>query len=137
VWDDIRSYLADDTGELETEGQFLGIFDGEIMAGAFLIKPWSAYCYELHGGVLKKYWGKGPEICAMAGRTVFYSSPCLKLVAIVPEFNRPMRSCVQKAGMKQEGIVKNSYLKWSRLHDQYVYGVTRTEMRQIPVKGES
>lgn len=132
VWDEIKTYLADDTGEIEDSGEFLGIFDKKEMAGAFLIKPMNAYCYEVHGGVKRKYWGKGIEICELLKLTIFYSTPCLKVVAIIPEFNRLMRRCVEKNGMKKEGILTKSYLKWSRLHDQIIYGITKGEMRCLP-----
>ena len=129
VWNKIKSYLVDDTGELESSGQFLGVFDGEKMAGAFLIKPMNCFCYEIHGGVDPEYWGRGSEVCDLAGRAVFFSTPCLKLVAIIPEFNRLMRMCVKNLGMKQEGVITKSYLKRYRLHDQYVYGITKGEMK--------
>ncbi len=129
VWNAIKGRLADDNGSLVTVGDFLGIFDGERMAGAFLIKRWNGYCYELHGGVHPDYWGKGPEIVELAGRVLFAATPCLKIVAIIPEFNRLMRRCVERLGMKQEGIVTKSFLKWMKLHDQYIYGVTKGEAR--------
>lgn len=129
IWNEIKTYLIDDTAELQEGGSFLGIFDKKQMAGAFLIKPMNSYCYELHGGIGLKYWGKGVEICSLAGRTIFHSTSCLKLVAIIPEFNALMRKCVQKCGMRQEGILTKSYLKWAKLHDQIIYGITKGEAR--------
>jgi len=129
VWDHIKAYLADDSGELETEGRFIGVFDDNILSGAFLVKPWNNYCFEMHGGVLPQYWGRGPEICDLAGRSLFHSTSCLKIVAIIPEFNRLMRKCVQRIGMRQEGVITQSFLKWYRLHDQYVYGITKGQMK--------
>jgi len=129
VWENIKTFLSDDSGDLDEEGPFLGVFDGEKMVGAFLVRWWNEYCCELHGGVCRDHWGRGPEICDLAGKSIFYSTPCLKLVAIIPAFNRLMCKCVQKLGMKQEGRITKSYLKWSRLHDQIVWGITKTEMR--------
>lgn len=129
VWQKIRSRLTDDTGNLATVGDFIGVFDGETMAGAFLVKPWNEYCYEFHGGVLPSYWGHGKEIVDLAGRAFFAGTQCLKIVAIIPEFNRLMRKCVESLGMKQEGIVTKSYLKWMRMHDQVIYGITKGESK--------
>lgn len=128
VWDKISQYLVDDGGELVTYGDFLGVFDGDKMAGAFLIKRWNDYCFEIHGGVHPDYWGRGVEICRLLGLSLFYGSPCLKIVAIIPEFNRLMRRCVQKAGMHEEGIIKKSFIKWMRMHDQYIYGATKGDI---------
>lgn len=129
VWDEIKSFLTDDTGEIEKTGVFVGVFDDELMVGAFLFRPWNEYCYEIHGGVSKEYWGQGAKICDLAGRMFFHSSSCLKLVAVIPAFNLLMRKCVEKCGMKREGVVTKSYLKWSRLHDQIIYAMTKGEMR--------
>jgi RimJ/RimL family protein N-acetyltransferase len=129
VWDRIRSRLSDDYGNLATSGDFIAVYDEGRMAGAFLIKRWNEHCYEVHGGVHPDYWGRGPEVCELMGRALFAGTPCLKLVAIIPEFNRLMRRCVEKVGMKQEGIVTKSFLKWMKLHDQIVYGVTKGEAK--------
>ena len=101
------------------------------MAGAFHVKPWSDHCYEIHGGVHPDYWGRGVEVVGFAGKVLFAGTPCLKIVAIIPEFNRLMRRCVQKLGMKQEGVITKSFLKWMKMHDQYVYGMTKTEARKL------
>jgi len=136
VWDHIKTYLSDDSGELETKGRFIGVFDDATLAGAFLIKPWNEHCFEFHGGVGKEYWGKGAQVCDLAGRAVFYATPCLKIVAIVPEFRRPMIACLKRIGLKEEGRITKSYLKWSRLHDQIVLGITKTESRVKDMKGK-
>ena len=125
VWNEIKSWMTDDAGGLETEGNFLGVFDGETMAGAFLIKPWSEFCYEIHGGVHPDYWGQGKQICLTLGWGLFQSTPCLKIVAIIPEFNRLMRKCVKAAGLKKEGVISKAYVKNMKAHDLYIYGISR------------
>ena len=128
VWGEIRTYLVDDNNELAITGDFLGVFNNGDMAGAFLVKKLNEHCYDIHGGVHPDFWGQGAKICDALGRTIFANSPCLKIVAIIPEFNRLMRKCVTSIGMKQEGIITKSFLKWSRLHDQYVYGICKSEV---------
>jgi RimJ/RimL family protein N-acetyltransferase len=129
IWDEIKTYLSDDTGEIESHGEFIGVFDKKNQAGAYIVKPWNQFCYQIHGGVSKGYWGKGPEVCWYAGQFIFNTTPCLKIVAIIPEFNRLMCKCVEKLGMVKEGKITKSYLKWSRLHDQIIYGMTKTQFR--------
>jgi len=128
VWDHIEQWLVDDAGGVESTGPFLGVFEGATMAGAFLIKPWSEFCYEIHGGVHPDYWGKGKDICIELGMNLFMLTPCLKIVAIIPEFNRLMRKCVQAAGLIQEGVVKKAFVKRMKAHDLYVYGISRGEV---------
>lgn len=129
VWVAIKSRMVDDSDELVSSGKFAGVFDGDKMAGAFLVVPWSNFCFQIHGGVHPDFWGHGPRICFQAGKLIFEQTSCLKIVAIIPEFNSLMRKCVLKCGMVQEGIIKKSYLKWFRLHDQYVYGITKGEYK--------
>lgn len=132
VWSLIKNRLSDDSGELDKSGPFIGVFENSEMLGAFSIKIWNDHCYQIHGGVRPDQFGRGAKICDVMGRTLLFNTPCLKIVAIIPGFNRLMRACVQKIGLKQEGVVTKSFLKWSRLHDQYVYGITKGEARLWP-----
>lgn len=123
--------MEDDNGGLLDTGQFIGVFDGEKMAGAFLIKPWNTHCYEIHGGVHPDYWGRGQEVCEVMGRALFAGTPCLKIVAIIPVFNRLMIRCVEKIGMKREGTIRKAFLKHMKLHDLCVYGITKQESKGV------
>jgi RimJ/RimL family protein N-acetyltransferase len=129
VWDKIEQFMMDDNNELEKHGQFIGVFENSKMAGAFLVKKLNEHCYEIHGGVHPDFWGQGPEICDILGKTLFSRTPCLKIIAIIPEYNQLMRKCVEKIGMKQEGIITRSFLKWMKLHDQYLYGICKNEVK--------
>lgn len=128
IWDKIRQWLSDDSNETISDGYFIGIFDGYKMAGAFLVKPWNCYCYEIHGGIDPDYFGRGVEVCRNVGK-LFFCSPCLKIVAAIPEFNTRMRNCVQKIGLKHEGIITKSFMKNFKMHDLYLYGITKGEFR--------
>jgi RimJ/RimL family protein N-acetyltransferase len=133
VWIPIRDKLCDDNGELSTDGPMIGAFDGERLAGAFLIKRWTEFTYELHGGVHPDYWGKGVEIFDLIGRALFAGTPCLKILAIIPEFNLLTRRCVLKCGMKEEGRIRKAFVKHFRLHDLIVFGICKSEIP--PKKG--
>lgn len=98
------------------------------MAGAFLIRKLNEHCFDIHGGIHPDFFGRGVEICDLMGRALFSNTPCLKIIAVIPEFNKLMRRCVQLTGMKQEGIIKKSFLKWMRLHDQYLYGICKSDV---------
>ena len=128
AWEGIEKYMADDSGWEIPHGPFLSTFiDGE-MAGAFVVIPWSEYCVQIHGGVARKFWGRGVEICTDMGMFLFTVTPCVKIVAIVPESNRLMRNCLVKTGLKEEGKIEKSFIKNMRFQDQYVYGIHRGEV---------
>ncbi len=128
VWEGIKEYMIDDEDELISNGKFIGVFDHSVMVGAFLVKPWSTYCYELHGGVAKECFGRGEEICRAMGMSIFQTTPCLKIVCMVPEYNKPMRECLKRCGLKREGVVKGAFLRHMKIHDLYIYGIQRREV---------
>jgi len=128
AWEGIESLMASDDEFTVPEGPFVSVFINGEMAGSFSVIPWSSVCLQIHGGINKRFWGKGVEICTALGMFLFTSSPIVKIVAIVPEFNRLMRRCLVKTGLTQEGIVAKSFMKNMKLHDQYVYGVYRGEV---------
>jgi RimJ/RimL family protein N-acetyltransferase len=130
VWDLIKTRMLDDGGLIATQGEFIGIFDDDDMIAAYQIKRWNDYCFEINGGVHPAWWGKGAEICEFLGKMIFYNTSCLKIIAIIPEYNRLMRKAVQKAGLVQEGIITKSFLKWMKMHDMYVYGITKDKARK-------
>ena len=128
IWDGIEQYMTDDSNSIETNGQFIGVEHGGAIIGAFLVRPWSSFCWEMHGGVPKEFWGHGEEICREAGMFLFRMTPAVKILAIIPEFNRMMRRCVKALGMKKEGVVTKSFMRGMKLHDQHIYGITRGEV---------
>jgi RimJ/RimL family protein N-acetyltransferase len=134
VWDKIKAILVDDNGEYEKNGKFVGVFDEDKMAGAFLVKPMNDYCYEVHGGISPEYFGQGYAICRSMGVYVFNHTSCLKIVAIVPVFNRLMIRCLGKIGLKKEGLLTKSFMKGFKMHDQVIMGITKQEARKT--KGE-
>jgi RimJ/RimL family protein N-acetyltransferase len=131
VWDGIKSFMTDDYRELDEDGCFLGVFDGEKMAGAFLIRAWNSHCFEVHGGVAKDYWGSGPEVCYELGKYLFDFTPCLKIVAPIPEYNRLMARCLKMCGLREEGRITKAYRKWFRLHDIILFGIQKQERGQL------
>lgn len=128
VWEEIKAFMVDDIGELERVGRFIGVSYNDELAGAFLVKPWTTFCWEIHGGVRRRFWGMGKDMCLESARFLFRNTPCIKLVAIIPEFNKLMRKCVINGGMTQEGKLTKSFVKGMKTHDQYIYGITRGEI---------
>jgi len=128
VWDRIKTFMEDDNGGLRTYDLCVGVFDGEEMAGAFSIRMWTEQCYEIHGGVHPDFWGNGFEVCDTLGRALFSGTACLKIVAIIPEFNRLMRQCLLQCGLKEEGRIERAFLKRMKLHDLLVFGICKSDM---------
>ena len=131
VWEGIKSFMTDDYQELEEHGCYIGVFDGDKMAGAFSIRAWNAHCFEVHGGVAKDYWGEGPEVCYEMGKYLFDFTPCLKIIAPIPAYNRLMARCLRLCGLKEEGRITKAHRKWFRLHDIILFGIQKQERGQL------
>ena len=129
LWEEIRDKLTDDSNTLPTTGTFAGIYDGDRLAGGFILKQWGDVCVEIHGGVHPDFWGQGVEILLTLGRAIFADTPALKIVVFIPEFNRLMIACMKKIGMKHEGVITGAFLKRMRLYNLHVYGISRSEAK--------
>ena len=129
LWDEIRGKLTDDSDTLPTSGEFAGIYDGDRLAGAFVLRQWGEVCVEIHGGVHPDFWGKGVEVLLVLGRAIFADTQFLKIVVFIPEFNRLMIACMKKIGMKHEGVITGAFMKRMRLYDLHVYGISRSEAK--------
>lgn len=128
AWAGIETRMTDDSGVAIPKGDYVGVYDDTVMAGAFLVKQWTMFCWEIHGGVSKEYWGSGPEVCREAGEFLFRNTQCIKIVAVIPDFNKLMCKCVEKAGMVKQGLLTKSFMKGMRMRDQIIYGAERNEV---------
>ena len=133
VWDGIRQWMIDDTKELYPVGTFVGAFDNDRLVAAFSIIPWTAQCFQIHGGVSRDYWGEGSKICYDFGLFLFNTTECMKIVAIIPEFNRLMRRCLLSVGMKEEGRISKAFIKHYKIHDLLIFGIQRREVTAWPL----
>lgn len=122
----VASGISDDFSrgfEIDPSWRFL-LFGEE---GWVAIEPINHICYQLHIALLPSMAGKGPESGYKAGLWIFANSPCQKLVAIFPEFNKGAERVVKACGMRLEGRITKSFSKGYALHDQLIYGITKGE----------
>jgi ribosomal-protein-alanine N-acetyltransferase len=80
------------------------------------------------------YWGRG--ICSAAlVELMAYAFATLdelnRLFAYVDEENRASIRVLEKAGFRREGQLIGAAIKQGRIHNQFLYGLTRAEARPI------
>ena len=91
--------------------------------GLFLFYPMNLVTFELHVSFLPCHRGGiVREAALLAKEYMFTETPCRKVVAYVPAYNRSARVMAHMCGMKQEGINRKSFLKDGDLTDQYAMG---------------
>ena len=129
VWDKISSYLTDDGwgAGINPNCLYAGVFNGDKMIGAFSATPINNFCYMVHGGLIKEYWGQGVDICRTAMNFFFETSTCLKIQACVPAYNRAIIRCLKAIDFTHEGVMRKAFVKNYKHHDLIIYGITKSE----------
>lgn len=121
--DGVKEYQPVDLDEL----YWLKVVDDETI-GAFLVHPNNSVCYEVHTCILPDAWGnKAKKASQLLLKWVFENTVCMKLVTHVPAYNKLAKRFAKNAGMKEEGINRQSFLRNGELLDQYLLGITKQE----------
>lgn len=101
---------------------------GPHLLGLFTFIPLNAVCFEIHVAMRKLAWGRPAE---EAGKQIWAwmweHSPARRIVATAPAFNRLVVRYAERSGMKKYGVNEKSFLRFGRLHDQVLLGISPTE----------
>jgi len=62
---------------------------------------------------------------------LFKNTPYLKIVGIIPEYNRAALALAKWCGFKEEGKLTKSFLKNWKLHDQVVLGLSKYDKEAL------
>jgi RimJ/RimL family protein N-acetyltransferase len=104
---------------------FLSPADGVL----FMLVPVNSVTYEVHTCILPDI--RGASSIAHAKELIlwmFTNTRCEKIVTTVPVFNLPALALAIRAGMKQEGVNRRSFLRRGVLYDQTMLGVCKQEV---------
>lgn len=118
----VKKWIADDFSEFKFNDGWLYLEIDKL--GIIGVQPMNYICYQFHIALLPELWGRGAEICAEVGRWIFNNTPCQKLVAIVPAYNRLAVKIAQRY-MVKEGILRSSISRGYVLHDQLIFGINK------------
>lgn len=99
----------------------------ETKSGIVMIDQMNGICCQVHAALLPELWGKGLEFVKATIRWGFAKTRYMKIIAIIPEFNRLTIRIVKECGFAKEGILKKSFLKNWKMHDQVIFGLTKAE----------
>lgn len=85
---------------------------------------------EFHTVIQEKYRGTRLSIKAQheGWRLVFNNTQFRKIVSLVPTYKRHVIRYAELLGMRLEGINRKSYLKNGKIYDQWMYGITSSEV---------
>lgn len=123
----VRKFIGDDfTDTIKINPDWLYLVTDDDR-GVVAVQPMNYVCYQLHIAIIPKIWGKAREIGRSAGLWLFKNTPCEKLQVIVPIFNKLAIKIAVNNGMQKEGVLKNSFSKGFKMHDQIIFGITKEE----------
>ncbi|MEW5709849.1 MAG: GNAT family N-acetyltransferase [Pseudomonadota bacterium] len=105
---------------------FLVPMAAERPAGLYVIYPHNSIMYEVHACILPEYRGAAAREAARAMvQWVFAHTPCRKLIALVPAFNRLAHQYARRVGFMDVGVITRSYLKAGVLYDQHLLAIEK------------
>lgn len=104
-------------------------WDDKELLGMFVFIPESRICFRIHVCLLPAAYG---ERSARAGRAVtrwiFENSPVLRLTGSIPKYNSLALRFARLCNWNQFGINEKSHMKNGVLHDQLLFGISRSEL---------
>ena len=110
---------------------YLAAFDEDEVVGMFMVHPLSEIIMDSHVAIMP--WVAKEKNRAMgksAINWVFDNTSCLKLNASVPVYNELVLDYAKDIGFLQEGINKQSIMRYGKLHDQIYLGIERLKWGQ-------
>ena len=101
--------------------------DGDEVLGVFAYEIRGA-CWEVHLAMLPGAWGPRASLAwAEMLAWLWAHTPCRRLIASVPAYNRIALHFAKRGGMRQFAVNERSYMKDGVLHDQILLGLSRPE----------
>ena len=97
----------------------------ESKMGIIRIDPMNGICGSVHISTRPELWGKTVEFAEAARAWTFKHTRYVKLVAMVPSYNRLALRLIKKLGFECEGTIKKSLLKNWELHDVILFGLNK------------
>ena len=106
-----------------------------VRVGAFFLHPHNYVTYELHSMVKKENRGRLVREGLMeVGEFMFNSTPCQKIITLVPAGNYRAKFMARFMGMEYEGVNRKSLLRNGKLIDQHMYGACKCDFDAIKNK---
>lgn len=127
----LYGWLSDDCSPLiyEPDPKSLYLTD-DNEDGIVRLDHVNGVCCQVHIAVTPCMWGKGVEFGKKCIEWAIVNTRYIKVIAMIPIYNKLTIRLVKKCGFKQEGLIKKSFLKNWKLHDQVLFGITKREYQE-------
>jgi len=96
--------------------------------GVFIFIPQYQTCWDVHTCLLPlSYGAKAKEAGKGIIEWIWANTPCLRIVTVVPEYNRLALKFAKESGLVCYGINPRSYMKNGKLCDLIELGISKPE----------
>lgn len=107
---------------------YLLVREGEKLLGLFIFTPENSVSWQIHLCLLPCAYGEKTRIALReVTKWIFQNTHCLRITGSIPMHNRLAMKFANDSGWKRYGINPDSYLKNGKLHDQILFGISRSE----------
>jgi len=93
--------------------------------GVVRIDPMNGIMCSVHIATLPDMWGNAVNFVKECLAWGWQNTTYMKVIAIIPEFNKHTISLATRSGFEREGVLRKSFLKNWKLHDQVVFGLCK------------
>ena len=97
----------------------------ETQHGVIRIDPVNGITCSAHIATMPEMRGTAVDFVKDALDWGFRYTHYLKVMALIPVFNKNAMSLATRSGFEREGILKKSFLKNWKLHDQIIFGLCK------------
>lgn len=134
IWDDIsEDAMTQEEYQPSNKDQWLLFLLDNNIVGICNVKPQNYSTLEIHPVLINNYRGAYGRIAIKAFLQWIIDNghaSIKKIMAMIPVCFPKVKNCALKIGFKLEGINRQSFMKNSQLQDQWILGLTETELQE-------
>jgi hypothetical protein len=112
---------------------WLSMMEGDLFVGCYKLHALNRITVKAHAQILPEYRKKYSRDTGIALHEYIYNkAPAyLKVVVEIPTIYPNVKQFATDIGFREEGINRSSYLKGGEVIDQWMLGITRTEIGEF------
>lgn len=129
IWERCADDLTDKWYPRTDNTVYLLVIEGNDLIGIIEIDGTTSIEMTIHPYLLKKKRHKGREMMRLFFE-FFLKMDYMKVAAIIPICYQQVFNFATKLGFKLEGIKRQSAIKQGKILDQWVIGITRSEIEE-------
>ena len=101
-------------------------YNKDILRGFVGFIPINSITWNPHIAILPEFRGCGTDTMYAGIQWMFQNTPCQKIVAYPPGYNKAMIRVFEKCGLHREGLSPDSFMFRGKVYDRILMGIERS-----------